>query len=270
MHEWIAADPQGKDGGGVAATGADTRPVLYCFHHAGGSAPSYNAWRRDWLADSRLRFVELPGRPGAQVPLPYTEVEALMPELLRAFAGQAEAGVPYAFYGHSLGALVAYRLTRALAAEGHPQPAFLAVSGRRSPTCPLPFAALWNLPEDALIDALRALGGIPETLLASAKWRRLFLPCMRADLRLSDEYLEAQLVPLTIPAFGLRGEDDPIVSPRELGNWRGITSNEFEQGTLPGAHFFSAKGTRRLQQRLQAMMADMARPRAQQGELCAT
>jgi medium-chain acyl-[acyl-carrier-protein] hydrolase len=256
MHEWIAKEPD------TAPTDDATsaRPVLYCFHHAGGSAASFNAWRLNWPCTSRLRFVELPGRPGAPEPLPFTAVESLVPELLRGFAAQAEHDVPYAFYGHSLGALVAYRLVRALLARGHAAPAFLAVSGRRSPTCPLPAAALWSLPEDALIASLRALGGMPESLLASAKWRRMFLPSMRADLRLSDEYLEAPAAPLPLPVVALRGHDDPIVSARELANWRAVAGSGFTQDAVPGAHFFTPEGTRVLQRRLQDAMAGIARP----------
>jgi medium-chain acyl-[acyl-carrier-protein] hydrolase len=246
MNEWVVKDPHA-----AAPSGA---PVLYCFHHAGGSAASYNAWRRNWSATSCLRFVELPGRPGAPQPLPFIQIDDLVAELLRGFLVQLDEGVPYAFYGHSLGALVAYRLTRGLVAQGHAAPAFLAVSGRRSPTCPLLATALWNLPEDALIDALRALGGLPESLLASAKWRRLFLPYMRADLRLSDEYLEAPDAPLPLTVIALRGRDDPIVSARELGNWCGVAGLGFEQDAVPGAHFFTLEGTRHLQHSLQDAM----------------
>lgn len=264
MHEWIVKGPN-------AAFASDTC-VLYCFHHAGGSAASYNAWRQSWPAASVLHFVELPGRPGEPPLRPLAQVDDLMIDLLRSFLAQLDGGSPYAFYGHSLGALVAYRLARALVAQGHAAPAFLAVSGRRSPTCPLPASALWNLPENALIDALRALGGLPESLLASAKWRRLFLPCMRADLRLSDEYQEVPDVPLPLRVIALRGHEDPIVSASELSNWRGVADRNFEQGTVPGAHFFTPKGVRLLQRRLQNEMAglvDSAHPMPQREQpLC--
>lgn len=255
MSEWVLKHPH--------AAVASNAPVLYCFHHAGGSAASYNAWRRNWSATSCLRFVELPGRPGASEPMPYIQIDELVADLLRIFLAQLDDGVPYAFYGHSLGALVAYRLTRALVVHGHAAPAFLAVSGRRSPTCPLPTTALWNLPEDALIDTLRALGGLPESLLTSAKWRRLFLPCMRADLRLSDEYLEEPDAPLPLTVIALRGHKDPIVSARELSNWRGVAGLGFKEDAAPGAHFFTLEGTRHLQHSLQDAIASLMSNRSQ-------
>ncbi|WDD92375.1 thioesterase domain-containing protein [Burkholderia sp. FERM BP-3421] len=246
-NKWIVTAPDNA--------AAPHSPVLYCFHHAGGSAASYNGWCTTWPAGSRLRFVELPGRPGAPEPLPFTEVEALMPPLLRAFLDQHETDTPYAFYGHSLGALVAYRLTRALLAHGHAGPALLAVSGRRAPTAPLRGEALWNLPEAALIEALRALGGMAQPLLASAKWRDLFLPIMRADLRLSDEYQEAPDAPLPMPLLALHGHDDPIVPLHELNAWRALAGAGFEQAAMPGTHFFTAEGLLRVRQRLQDALA---------------
>jgi len=261
MHEWIAKAPH-------AEVAADA-PILYCFHHAGGSAASYNAWHRTWPATSGLRFVELPGRPGSAQVQPFRRFNELVAELLRGFLAQSGGGVPYALYGHSLGALVAYQLARALVAAGYATPVFLAVSGRRSPTCPLPATALWNLPEDALVDALHALGGLPQSLLSSAKWRCLFLPCMRADLRLSDEYREAPDAPLPLSVIALRGREDPIVSARELGNWRGVAGLGFEQDEVAGKHFFTPEGTRHLQHRLQDAMAspmNIARFQSQQGE----
>jgi surfactin synthase thioesterase subunit len=257
MHEWIAKKSRVANHDATSNLPAPAVPALYCFHHAGGSAASYNSWHLNWPTVSCLRLVELPGRPGALHPLSFANVDELLPALLQGFLAQLDKVEQYAFYGHSLGALVAYRLTRALIEQGHTAPAFLAISGRRSPTCPLPTAALWNLPEDALIESLHSLGGMPESLLASIKWRRLFLPSMRADLRLSDEYLEAPQVPLPLPVIALRGHTDPIVSPRELENWCAVAGHGFQHESVPGAHFFTQEGTRLLQYKLQNAMADI-------------
>lgn len=234
------------------------RSRIFCFHHAGGSALSFGAWPRK-LADGISVFaVQLPGRDGVQPIGAARRVQDLVPPLMRAwerFHAHTDIAVPFVFYGHSLGALVAFELTRALHAARASTPAALFVSGRRAPHRPLEQPALCDLPEAELLRALEHLGGMPPLLLASEKWRAFFMATLRADLRLSDRYEYTAAAPLHVPVHAFRGERDPILGHEEFEAWRRETRGEFSATPLPGGHFFDDAGTRRLCSRLQAALA---------------
>lgn len=252
MHSWITPRSSTGEPG--------SSPVLYCFHHAGGSASSFGSWRTNWPAGSVIRAIQLPGRPGSgELPLEAATLDELLADLLACFVDQFPRPRRFAFYGHSLGALVAFKLAQALAQSGDPAPAFLAVSGRRAPTSPLRGKKLWDLEQGPLLDALRSMGGMPPLLLESPKWRQVFLPSMRADLRLSDEYRHTGNALVDVPVLAFRGAGDPIVQPEELEAWRNIAQGSFERHEFPGHHFFSIEGTQALQRRLQSEMAFLLR-----------
>lgn len=252
-HEWFPAQD--------AQPAARDAVRLYCFHHAGGSAASYAGWRRGRIAGARVCAVQLPGRAGQPAQHAAVTVADIVGPLADAFARhRAEAGdAPFVFYGHSLGALVAFELTRTLRRRGQPQPALLVVSGRRAPACPLRGRPLWDRPDDELLDALACMGGMAPSLLASAKWREFVLPSLRADLRLSDMYARPREAPLALPIHAFRGHDDPILDADEIAAWRHETTGHARVATLPGAHFFDAEGTSALQAHIDAELAAQAR-----------
>ena len=235
------------------------RHRLVCFHHAGGSAASFNSWSRalpEWI---EVHKVQLPGRDPAGPERPHTDVRALIPEL-RAQLAPVLAG-PFAFYGHSLGALVAFELARALRAAGGPAPAALFVSGRRAPQVPLSMAALYDLPEDRLIPRLVELGGVSPELIRNPKYLRYFIPVMRADLQVSDRYDHAPGAPLDLPLFAFKGADDPIVSEADFLAWGAQAGGAFEATVLPGRHFLPPEAIALLQAAIVARLSALA-PRA--------
>jgi len=236
---------------------------LCCFHYAGGSALSFGSWARA-LADGIAIFgIQLPGRDGSQSTRATRRVQDLLPALMEAwvrFHAHTDATIPFAFYGHSLGALVAFELTRALREAHEPQPAALFVSGRRAPHRPLTRTALCDLADAELLQALKDMGGMPPPLLASEKWRAFFVPTLRADLRLSDHYEYTAAPPLHVPLHAFRGEYDPILAHEDLTAWRQETTGAFSTGVLPGAHFFDDVGLERLRARLAAALLALASP----------
>ncbi len=234
---------------------AGDRARLFCFHHAGGSAWSFAAWSRALAEGISIFGVQLPGRHPSSPLEPTLRLQDLMVPLAQAwheFHASIGFTTPFAFYGHSLGALVAFELGRKLRDENHRQPVTLIVSGRRAPQCILAMFALSDLPEAELLRALKTLGGMPRSLLASEKWLALLIPTVRADLQLSDHYRYAAAQPLACPVYAYMGEDDPILTPYELSQWRHETTGQFSMETLSGGHFFSEPGLARLHARVAA------------------
>ncbi|MEU1406605.1 alpha/beta fold hydrolase [Streptomyces sp. NPDC005728] len=224
---------------------------LYCFPHGGGSAAEYLRWSRD-LRTARVHAVQLPGR----VPRLHEAAPGTMRELVEAFV--AEAPLPagrFVFFGHSLGALFAYEITRALAAAGRPLPARLVVSGFRAPHLPHPVTQIHRLPDDELLDTVARLhGGLPDEVLASAELRGLAASALRADYRILETYVWHAGEPLPVPLTVFGGEDDRITAD-ELEAWSEHTSAGATVRRFPGGHFYLREGPVPVQRALSAALA---------------
>jgi len=225
---------------------ADGGPAvrLFCFPHAGGSAASLNGWIRRLPSTIALERVELPGRVPDAAEAPQTCIENVMPGLWRKLADRLDR--PFALYGHSLGALVAYEFARCARAHGFGSPLALFVSGRRAPQCPLTLNSLYDLPEPELMERLAEFGGTPDGVIRNATWRRYLLPALRADLEMSDRYEHRPDAPLDCPIFAFRGRADSIASEAEIHAWGAQSTGHFAAETLPGGHFFTNDGIERI------------------------
>jgi medium-chain acyl-[acyl-carrier-protein] hydrolase len=148
------------------------------------------------------------------------------------------AGVPFAFFGHSMGALIAFELARELARRGRPGPLHLFVSGRRAPQVPDREEPLHRLPDPEFVVRLRELNGTPEEVLANGELMQLLLPLLRADFAVHETYEYRPGEPLAVPISALGGIADPEVRRDDLEAWRPETRGAFRLRMLPGDHFF--------------------------------
>lgn len=238
----------------LPAPDARSRMRLFCFHHAGAGAGSFRPWVAPLAAEGvAVSAVQLPGRENRFLEAPYTRLDdalgALVPELT------PWLDRPYAFFGHSLGALVAYEAARAVVAAGGPAPVHLHVSGRIAPQLSDPRRRLHRLSDPELLAELRALGGIPAAVLENRELMALTLPVLRADLAVNEGYRHAAGTPLDVPITAFGGSDDPKVQPLELGEWARQTSARFRVCVLPGGHFFTSTA---LPELLREILGDLA------------
>jgi medium-chain acyl-[acyl-carrier-protein] hydrolase len=145
---------------------------------------------------------------------------------------------PFAFYGHSMGALIGYELARRLREEGRPGPSHLFVSGCRAPQLEDTRDPTYDLPDAEFIEELRRLGGTPAEVLDNAELLHLMLPLLRADFTLVQTYRYAEGPPLVCPLTAVGGLEDEEVTPEHLAPWRELTSGASSLHMLPGDHFF--------------------------------
>jgi medium-chain acyl-[acyl-carrier-protein] hydrolase len=165
----------------------------------------------------------------------YREMDALIDWLI------TELDFPdrFAFYGHSMGAWVAFELAQTLRERGLGQPTHLYVGARRAPHLPDPLSALSPLSDDDFVaEVQHRYGAIPERLLRSPGLLRIFLPALRADFALLDRYTCAERPPLDIPITAFRGLGDNTVDRAEVSAWRTHTAADFQLRQVPGGHFF--------------------------------
>lgn len=208
---------------------------LLCLPSSGGGASLYRPWL-DRMNCAELHAATLPGRERRLAEPPCDDmaqlIHALVPHVARL------AGRPYALFGHSMGALVAFELTRALAAGKHPLPVRLFVSAYRSPERPRRQRDLHRLPAGEFVDALRAYGGTPEAVLQHQETMDLLLPMIRADFRLHETHRFQPEPRIDVPITALGGRSDVIVPLQDMDGWHAHTRAGFELHGFQGAHFF--------------------------------
>jgi surfactin synthase thioesterase subunit len=145
---------------------------------------------------------------------------------------------PIAFFGHSLGGLLAFEVARAWGSAGGRQPEHLFVSSAPAPQLPRDRSLISALPDTEFLAALRALGGTPPNILAHSELMELALPALRADFTLDERYRYRTGAPLTVPITALGGEADKSVPPAALAAWRHQTTAACTVQTFPGDHFY--------------------------------
>jgi medium-chain acyl-[acyl-carrier-protein] hydrolase len=216
---------------------AEAASRLFCFHHGGGGASSFNGWYRLLPPSVDMFRVQLPGREDRLDEKLIGNVDDLMDGLIPQLAPLLDR--PAVFYGHSLGAIVAFEAVRRLRQDGHRLPLALLVSGRRAPHLPLSHQPFGLASEDDLTGYLASMGGIPDALLKKAHWSNQLLPIVREDLNISDLYVHRRQPPLPCPITFFAGVADPWVKSPERQGWQHHTAAAFRLIELPGGHFFS-------------------------------
>jgi surfactin synthase thioesterase subunit len=207
---------------------------LFCFPYAGGAASAYRNWYGGALSGFEVCPVQLPGRERRINDVPVERIPLLVDQL----AEVLPLDRPFAFFGHSMGALVAFELTRELRRRGCAMPAHLFFSGAQAPQLGPNRPPRYRLSREHLIVELRKLGGTPEMVLEDPELLDLVLPAIRADFALIDTYQYSHASPFTCPITVFSGEDDSEVEPFDVIQWRPHTVGSFRHISFPGDHFF--------------------------------
>ena len=228
---------------------------LFCLPYAGGDAAVFSAWSADLPESVEVCPVMLPGRAGRIAEPLLDSMTLLVGALAKGLADWT--GRPFALFGHSTGALVAFELARRLEQEGR-FPAQLFISGCGAPQLPPGRPGrLHDLPAADLLERLRALGGMPDAMLANPELRDLFLPILRADFKLTETYRYQPAVPLRCPITAFTGQQDRFVSRQSAEAWHDQTSGAFALYTLPSDHLFLISDRQSLLQLLALKLSDL-------------
>lgn len=145
---------------------------------------------------------------------------------------------PFAFFGHSLGAIVAYEVALALERGAGLGPVLLIPSGHRAPHLPPTRPPIAHLPDEAFLAELILLNGMAPELLENRELVELLLPAVRADLGLAEAYEATEGQRLHSPLLALGAENDAYVSADAIAAWRGVTEGPFASQIFPGDHFY--------------------------------
>ena len=145
---------------------------------------------------------------------------------------------PFALFGHSFGALVAFETCRRLVAIDAPLPALLFVSGFPAPQHPVDNRGVHELSDDDLLDETRTYEGTPDVVLADVELRRMLVPVIRADFKVCETYRYRDAAPLPVDIIAFAGDRDRDASPERMVGWHEQTSERFTLHRISGNHFF--------------------------------
>lgn len=215
-----------------ADSGAGRRTTLVCFPYAGAGASAFRGWQQVMPDAVGVLPIRLPGRETRIAEPPIVDAVEVAAALVDRVAP------PYALYGHSMGARMAFEVVRDLMRRRAPLPTRLFVGGAGAPHQPEPLGRLDTLTDDDLLDELVRLGGAPEELLTSAELRALALPTLRADIRWVAQYRYRPGPALPVPITAFAGVADRDVGPTTMVPWAHHTRAGFRLHTLHGGHFF--------------------------------
>jgi medium-chain acyl-[acyl-carrier-protein] hydrolase len=180
--------------------------------------------------------VELPGRAARLEEPPLTSMSALMETLHLAL--RPLMVVPFGFFGHSVGAWIAFEAARQLRSPDGRSAVHLFVSGRASPNCDSadpPSARLHSERDYRTI--LERFDGTPKAVMRCPELMAALLPALKADLALAEGYSvdPGDRIACPISVFG--GADD-VSHSNSLQSWRDVAGGAFRICMFPGGHFY--------------------------------
>lgn len=210
---------------------------LFLFPYAGAGPAAFSKWSAELPKDMETWIAHYPGR-GSRYNEPLIKQIITLAENF-AQVIQPLLDKPFAFFGHSMGALVAFELARCLCKNGLPQPTTLFVSGCGAPHLPDPHPPTHTLPDVEFVHALKQFNGIPPVFLLLPDAMELLLPVLRADFEAVESYCYiSDNLPLDCPIVAFGGLNDPRVSRERIEGWALHTVSGFKAEFFPGDHFF--------------------------------
>jgi surfactin synthase thioesterase subunit len=214
----------------------DPRFRLFCFPFAGAGASIFREWHLQLPRDVQVLGVQLPGRENRLDEQPFRRISQVVGAV--AMSLKSYQDIPFAFFGHSVGALIAFEVARELRKLSQTGPVHLIVSGYRGPSRPQWDAPIHHLSDFLLIQELRRLGGTAPDVLENNEVMQLALPAIRADFEMSETYRYEAQAPLQCPITVCGGLHDRKVKNSDLPAWQSETLASFSIRMFPGDHYF--------------------------------
>lgn len=188
------------------------------------------------MGAAELCVANLPGRGGRRSESLFTRLEPLVEAISEAIAPWLDR--PFAFFGHSMGALISFELARRLRADHGLLPCHLFLSARSAPQLPVLQSPIHGLPDSAFIEELRHFNGTPAQILDEPEILELMIPVLRADFAVCETYRYRREEALNCAMTVFGGDRDRWSSKEALEAWQIHVSGEFKLHMFPGDHFY--------------------------------
>lgn len=209
---------------------------LVCFPHAGGSASFFHPLALRFAQDADVVSLQYPGRQDRRREPLITAIDTYADQLTTVLASMPD--VPTVFFGHSMGAVLAFEVARRLEDRGIDVPRSIIASGRRAPSTVRDDEQVHLRDDNGIIAELKLLNGTGAQLFGDDEIVRMAMPGIRGDYQAIETYSCAPGVTVRCPITVLVGREDPKATLEESEAWRGHTTGDFRLKTFPGGHFY--------------------------------
>jgi surfactin synthase thioesterase subunit len=208
---------------------------LLCFPHAGGSASYFFAVSRALAPRAEVLAVQYPGRQDRRLEPAIESVTELAERVYGALGAWTDR--PLAFFGHSMGAIMAFEVARLMQARDGTGPVHLFASGRRAPAR-YREGTVHQYNDQELLAELSRIGGTDQRFLRDPEMHATVLPVVRSDYRAIESYRYTAGSPLACPITALVGDADPQTTVDEANSWADHTAGGFRLRVFTGGHFY--------------------------------
>lgn len=237
----------------------EPRARLVCFPHAGGTASFYRSWPQNLPQDIEVSAVRYPGREDRFLESPADAMEQLVEPIAQACSQLLDR--PLGFFGHSMGASVAYEVALRLQKQAKPPLSVLFVSSHSAPGQGLKGRRLAESSDLEMLKHVGLLGGTNEQALANEELWELVLPAIRADYQLIENYQSSsEGCALEVPIVAYYGTLDNDLDEGDVKAWSAVTRSTFEVHPFEGGHFYLMDSLEKFLEDLYARFALFSRP----------
>ena len=212
---------------------------LFCVPHAGGGPSAFRGWKEQLAPDIETSLIHLPGREGRFREKPYVSLELLVRDLTDAVLSDLADGQRYAFFGNSLGGLIAFETVHEIQRRVGYEATHLFVSATGAPHLPAHLPPMGHLGDQELIGEVSdRYGAIPAPILEDEEFLAAMLPVLRADIRMLEAYTTRTTRPLSCPITAFGGARDLAVPVQHIEAWREQTTSSFTRISLDEDHLY--------------------------------
>jgi surfactin synthase thioesterase subunit len=209
---------------------------LFCFPFAGSSASIFRSWIDELPEEVEVLAIQLPGRENRMREQCMRDMDEIIGKLELEIHSCLD--LPFVFFGHSLGSLIAYELLYRLEASGRYRAEMFFASGSPAPHTFLSRAEPRRLTQDQILLDLRKISPTHSLILDDRKVLALMLPRLQADFEIYTNYRYRETAPLQCPIVAIRGATDDYISRQSQLEWKRHTDRQFSFHTIPGPHLF--------------------------------
>ncbi|KQN69156.1 hypothetical protein ASF04_16560 [Duganella sp. Leaf61] len=209
---------------------------VFFFHYAGGGASIFRGWERHFSREVDVFAVQSPGRENRYSAPPIASLERKVALLHEEIAPYLD--LPCIFVGHSMGAMLAFELARAIEAGGIDRPAHVVLSAARAPHLPRIKPLMGGLSHDEFIEQVKMFSRTPDEILDNREIMEVFMPMLRADFTLSESRVFQPEPRLQAPATVFSGVDDDAVPIADAEAWDRLLAQGADYLAFDGGHFF--------------------------------
>jgi medium-chain acyl-[acyl-carrier-protein] hydrolase len=222
-----------------SATSNDKALRLFSIPHAGGGPSVYRGWREALAPEFDMIIAELPGREGRFGEAQYQRIDDVVNALTNAVIPVIRDGQPFAFFGNSLGGLIAFETLHAIRQMTGLEAEHLFVSSVGAPQLHRAVPRMSQLSDADLVrEVCERYGSIPSAVLEDADLMAAMLPILRADVSVIESYRPVAPRPLSCAITAFSGSRDRTLSVSDVRAWREQTTTSFNHVVLDEDHLY--------------------------------